>query len=470
MIITSFKNLSNKNFYVKKLKQITKNLFNVYALFTREPFVQYFSKEVAYFSDDNGILGLITYDITDADFAAILLSRDSAKQYRAEGIEINFATVEKAKDWLEKELNSDRVVHHAPAKFFDLFALNSRKGDIHPIFEILENSVAFSAAKSVIKEISYHYKDIDGNFIQQFQSLNGFEARLWEIYLFCFFRELYFSFNRNSYSPDFMIEKLGIEIAVEAVILSRVDNSREAILNQGENSLTTANIEERLKNDVPIRFASSLTAKLNKRYWELPHVKGKALMIAVADFHAHLSMTWSFQALLEYLYGYKITHKKGKKGKLVIKYEPIENFTKPSGAKITAGFFKLPDSENISAVLCNPIATISKFNRMGKQAGLGSNLSRLIRTGFYHDFTENADKPLPYIYEVGEETFETWSEGASIFHNPKANIKIDPDLFPNVAHHFFIDGKIVSRFPTFFPYNSKTQNLVLTSEKKKSNI
>ena len=172
-------------------------------------------------------------------------------------------------------------------------------------------------------------------------------------------------------------------------------------------------------------------------------------------------MTWSFPALLEYLYGYKISHSKDDKGNVKIEYTPSEGFTKDSGSKVPAGFFVLPDSENISAVLFTATGTISKFNRLGKQAGLGSNKSTLIRTGMHHDHNPNAVVPIPFHYTVSEECEETWAEGVSIFHNPNALIKIDPDLFPSTAHHFLVNGKVISKFPEFFPYSSITQNLIV---------
>lgn len=451
----------NKYFIMEKhFYPISKNLYNIYALFTREPYVNYFAKEESFYTDKNGLLAVVVFDYTDRDYNAILMSRDSSKQYRAEGIKIDFRSIKEAEDWLESEAKSNRISHHEEADFFDLFSVIVKKKNLHPHFEHLNEYDGVLAAKQVIQEISYHYKDIDGNFIDQFQSLNGFDARIWELYLFCFCREEYFSFKRDSYAPDFMIEKEGIEIALEAVIINRIEKTREGILNATRSPLSPEEIDEKLKNEVPLKYASALTSKLNKKYWELPHVKGKPIVIAVADFHDVMSMTWSFQALLEYLYAKKILHEHDEYGNLVIEYSGIQEFTKPSGATVQAGFFQQPESENISAILFNPSGTLSKFNRMGKQAGLGSNKSTLIRMGTCHNHDKNASKPYFFQYTVDENTRETWAEGMSMFHNPDALYPIDPNLFPSIAHHFEIDGKILSLFPQFFPYSSFTQNLV----------
>ncbi|HXJ18949.1 MAG TPA: hypothetical protein VMT03_01855 [Polyangia bacterium] len=51
---------------------------------------------------------------------------------------------------------------------------------------------------------------------------------------------------------------------------------------------------------------------------------------------------------------------------------------------------------------------------------------------------------------------ETWREGISIFHNPRAVIALNPDLFPDVTHHFFDEGLIRSLHPEFHPLSSWT--------------
>lgn len=40
------------------------------------------------------------------------------------------------------------------------------------------------------------YEDVDGNFVEQFQS-SAFDARLWELYLYAMFVELGYGFDRK---------------------------------------------------------------------------------------------------------------------------------------------------------------------------------------------------------------------------------------------------------------------------------
>lgn len=444
---------------MKNAKPINRNFFNLLVLFTREPFVRYLTKELEFYRNDNGrLIGFVSLDYTDNDYYAAILSRDKAKQYRAEKVVASLPTIEEARKWIDDEMGANTItMHDNESDFFDLFEIKVSEEQLSPYFKILNEHEGSLGAKNVIKEISYHYKDIDGNFIEQFQSINGFDARLWELYLFCFCREQFFSFKRNTFAPDFMIEKLGHEIAIEAVIVARKTKDTD-ILKEYEPK-NQEEIEKELKNDMPLKFGSALYSKLKKEYWKKEHVKGKPLIIAIADFHETKSMLWSFPALISYLYGYEYEHYHDKEGKLVITPVPVKEYTKPTGATVPAGFFFQPDAENISAVISSPTATLSKFNRLGMQAGLNSPNSKLFRLGHCHDHDENASIPLEFAYEVTEESQENWSEGISIFHNPNAIHPLDPELFENVTQHFLReDGNVLSFFPEFHPYNSMTYN------------
>ncbi len=59
---------------------------------------------------------------------------------------------------------------------------------------------------------------------------------------------------------------------------------------------------------------------------------------------------------------------------------------------------------------------------------------------------------------------ETWAEGLSMFHNPHATYPVNPDMFPGIAHHWFVDGQIKSLLPEFHVYNSLTWNITIADE------
>jgi len=437
-------------------------------LFTREPYVVYMSEELEFYeSKEFELLGLISLDLTDSDFSAAIMSRDGSNQYRAVEIKVSLETIEEARNWIDDKMGEIETTLHDPAKLFDLFAILVKEEQISNKFKLLNEQPSQLAAKTVLQEIGYHYKDIDGNFVEQFQSKNGFDARFWELFLYCLFREEGFRFNRNSYAPDYMIQKGDVEIAVEAVIISDTQNDNTNIpLPKSEKEINERQkkIDEKMIDIMPLKYGSALFSKLSKKYWELEHVKGKPLVIAIADFHEFMSMSWSQPALIDFLYGYRYNHEIDDSGNLKVIPVKVEKFTKPNGVEIEAGFFNQDEVRHFSAIMVSSTGTIGKFNRMGKQAGLGANETQLFRMGSNHDHNPNATNPKFFHYEVTTEGREKWNEGAAIFHNPNAFHPIDPNLFPSFAHHVFENKFVKSYLPEFYPYNSMNINIASIKE------
>lgn len=450
-----------------KIKTMLRSRFEIYMMFTRTPLIKLISRELEHYSNENEtILGVIIHDLEDDEFVYILLARDEINQFRAFEVEASVPSVDEARRRLHERmrwftLKGTKQVDQGDAanknRGINLFKDLIDKHAQHPFYKVLKNEISHLAAKELLIEIERFYTDVDGNFIEQFQSINGFDARLWEIYLFCLFNEQDFKITRTHDRPDFLISNID-EFAIEAVIVGRKREDKKPIGVLKHK--TKEETREENRNDMPLRFSNALDQKLKKRYWDLPHVKGKPLIIAIADFHDEMAMTWSFNALLELLYGYKHSFYHEKSGELIITPIKVDGYTKKSGTQIPSGFFFWPESEHISAILFSSTATLAKFNRIGKQAGFGSNASTLLRVGARHDHDPNASMPLPFVYVVDTESEETWVEGASLYHNPKALFPVDQDAFPNFAHHRFDNGQIVSNIPEFHPYFSVTYNTV----------
>ena len=174
--------------------------------------------------------------------------------------------------------------------------------------------------------------------------------------------------------------------------------------------------------------------------------------MAIADFHDDQSMTWSFNAIIDYLYGLKFSFYHDEKGELIINPEKIKPYIKKTGVEIEPGYFFQPEVENISAVLFSSTATISKFSRIGVQAGFKVGGYKVFRAGAKYKHDPNSSVPDMFLYEVDENCQETWAEGVNLFHNPNANIKIDKRLFPSIAHHELKENKIHSLTPDFHPF------------------
>lgn len=438
-----------------KIKRISKNLADLLLLFTRTVHASVLFTEIEYYSTvDGGVIGIIAIDKYDQDYNVIILSRDESRQYQAESLKVSIDTLRKAKVELFKMMLDDRIIHHENSKFFDLFKSLKDKGQVHPHYELLKNNGAYSSAKEAIKEVSYHYKDIDGNFIDQFQSKNGFDARIWELYLFCFFKEQKFNFHRGYEAPDYLVEKFEQKIAVEAVVISRKNKEFE---NKEIKTLDEMNQE--LENKIPLMVSNAIYEKVKKEYWNKDHVKGIPFLLAVADFHETSSMIWTYEAFLTTLFGVRPKIAKKEDGSTYQALDTVEKFTKNNGTEIPAALFFQKEYENVSAIIYNPTATISKFNRMGRQAGLGTFESQLFWTAAYHDHTHGALAPIIRMQEINENSKENWSMGATIFHNQNAKLPVNPELFnKQVAHVFMEDGKLLNLIPPIHPYQGWVLN------------
>lgn len=212
-----------------------------------------------------------------------------------------------------------------------------------------------------------------------------------------------------------------------------------------------------LKEYMPIKFGSALYSKLGKEYWAREHVRGKPFVLAVQDFSSPASMIFTRTGLGIYLYGYDHDWSHDENGKLLIRPRRVTAHTWESKV-VPSGFFFLPGGENVSAVLFSNSGTMSKFNRIGLLAGFGSGRVEMIRQGFAYKHDDNSAAPEPFSKIVGASDYsEDWSEGLEVFHNPRAQVPLDPSLFPRSSHiRLQDDGQIAAMLPEWCPLGSRT--------------
>lgn len=446
--------------------KLAEKRFNALAGHSRSPAAAYVSRELGWFTNqDESILGVLLLDTVDNDFVSIVMARDEHGAFRAIDLETSLATEKAALVWLHGAM---RWYTGTGKKLFpqgeagsrmDLFAPVVPVVKQHPYFANLANEDSFLPARAIINEMMPHFTDIDGNFVEQFQS-TGFDSRLWELYIYAYLVEEQLFIDRTMSAPDFMVKKFGISVAIEAAIVGRRKENPISLFRGPSGPKTRSEFYREHQDAMPIRFGSSLYTKLSKKYWELPHVAGNPLVFAIADFHDDQSMLWSSTALLNYLYGVRHDHHFDDNGQLVIEPVTIETHS-IDGKEIPSGYFFQPDAEHVSAILFSASGTISKFNRLGRQAGFSSQNVKMFRMGTCHDHDPNASLPRTFSYEVTEQSEETWSEGLSMFHNPNALHPVPEELFPSIAHHRFENGQVLSRLPEFHPYASHTLNIRL---------
>lgn len=424
----------------------------------------YLIEKEFYSSDDDMLLGVVVLDTIDNNYSIAILKRNNLNQFKLIDQILDIATIEEARTEVNKleKRHLNTIVVKSENKGCDVFSrIMVKPKQLHPYFSLLRESDFYSPAKQVIEELSYYFNDLDNNFVDQFQSKNGFDSRVWELYLRTWLREEGFNIINNTAVPDFILEKWGKKVAVEAVTIQRTQKD----FGNMPPSYTIDEIHEKLDNETPLKFGSSLYSKLihtnnNTNYWDLPETKGLPFCIAIADFQEDMSMTWSFPAIVSILYGVEQTIR-FENGQRVLYTANGNTFIKDTnGNKVQIiPLFLDTAFENISAIIFSATGTLSKFNRIGRMCGLGDSNFTMIAFKNIYNHDSNATVCDSTIESIDESYSERWSEGVNIFHNPNAKHPLDPKLFPNVAHHFYQTGQIYSIMPDVAPFSISTWNI-----------
>ena len=427
--------------------------------FMRRPTIKLLTEEHEWYADQNeNILGTVLFDKPDRDWSLVILGRDELARFRCIDQGINFPSIEKARQALHDKMKQlvatgqsvfPQGLAHKREQSLRLFQPVMTRDKLDPAFISLCERKGYSSAREILAEIAYTFEDPDGNYIQQFQS-TGFDARMWELYIYALLHENDFIIDRTHKAPDYVCEKYGQAIVVEATTVNpTIPNSHDKPHLGDPDGLAMADY-------MAIKLGSALFSKLQKAYWELGHVKSRPLIFAIADLRKPDGVNFSSKFLLEYLYGRRQVIKGSS-----IAYTPITEHVF-GGKKIPSGFFYQPNSENVSAVLFSDSGTISKFHRMGKIAGFGDPTVVMLRVG--QRFENEEGGALTEFQEKVDAVgyAETWSEGIWLFHNPNAKHPSDPNLFENAAHVFWEEKEYAFYYPKNFPIWSKT--IVISSE------
>jgi hypothetical protein len=449
------------------MKKISPIRFDALAGYARQPYASYMAEEIGWYEhEDERVLGLLVRDRGDNDFSGLIFARDRKLRFRIVDMTGFYTRPRDAEVALRREM--ERIAAEPDTEYdqgdeagvpVDFFTPVVRPNRLNPDFVRLRDSEGYSAARGIIEPMMRWYEDADGNFVEQFQT-TGFDARIWELYLFAAFSEMGYYIDRSNAIPDFICDSPMATFCVEATTVNATRDRSGAIVPEPEES-TPEEMDAYLNGYMAIKFGSALTSKLTKKYWERPNVAGKPLIFAVQDFSSLLSMLRTRTAFERYITGYAHDWERDADGTLII--HPRKIGSHRWGAKvIQSGFFELPDAENVSAVIFSNSGTISKFDRMGMLAGFGSKGIRLVRTGYAMSHDPNATQPIKFQHVVNDPDYhETWCEGLDVWHNPKAKYPIDPDLLPGVAHyHLLPDGQVESFVPDWHPLGSITLQIV----------
>lgn len=451
------------------MELISRLRFDALAGYSRAPTAHMFNAELAWLEHDGErLLGVIVQDRVDGDFACVVFGRDEYKRFRCINLSPYFGEVKEAflalSVLFHREKKDSLFPQEESHKPLDFFKKEAPDEKLHQYFKLLTTEKKYSPAVDLLRSMMHYFEDPDGNFVKDFQTDN-FDSRLWELYLFAAFTEQNYGFDRQYQAPDFYCKGVYGSFFVEAVTVNPSQTQPETGPPKNASEL-----QEYLHNYIPIKYGSPLFSKLNKKYWEKAHIKGKPIIFAIQDFHFPGSMTYSEVELAPYLFGRRQNAALNDKGEKTISSSKIE-YHKWKEKEIPSGFFFQPNAEHVSAVLTNSQATMIKFNRMGMKAGFGDLSIKGIRLFRCWNPDPLAIDTLNFMQDIHDENYEeTWSEGMNVYHNPKA-ISPLPDYFlPAAVHHRIKENLLVSRGPALRVISSTTQFGVTVKEAKEQGI
>ena len=177
--------------YFLSVKSINLKKFNILAAYTRQPSAYLLSEELEHLATDGDrVLGVLIRDRVDEDYAGLILGKDESGQYRCVDVLTFTNLYDSARDELIAALKKwhlrpdEDFFQGEPKKpFLDVFLPSVPSGELNPAFLQVATTESFTAARRVVESMMPFFQDVDGNFIQQFQS-TAFDSRVWELYLF----------------------------------------------------------------------------------------------------------------------------------------------------------------------------------------------------------------------------------------------------------------------------------------------
>jgi hypothetical protein len=424
---------------------------------SRDPRMAALAEEVRWFRDEHKIvLGVLLLDKIDNDWSYVVLGRDEQRKYRGIVFDASIQTRAEAETRL---LGSMRMAVAGGDRIFpqgdvakcrrSLFVPVVTESSINPLFRRIAKDAHHAPARVMLQMIFNDLPNPDANFIPDFQS-EGFDSRVWELYVFAVCKNIGLSVEQSHRSPDFLARRHQSLSWIEAVTArsSRSHDVEQLGLDEFEQ-------------EAILSYGSALYSKLGRRYWDLPHVNGHPLVIAMADFHHKSLYRPSSAYLTKYLFGKEAQTTIESSGLVTHKLRDVTEH-RFGDKSIPSNFFGQPGAENISAILFSNSGTIAKFNRMAFSKEVFP-LVRLVRYGLQFSTDERALLPTPFAYLV-QGGDELWEEGVSVIHNPRAVHPLTETHFEGTSQHWIENDRFVDQVEGVFPFVSQTLTVHFETE------
>lgn len=311
------------------------------------------------------------------------------------------------------------------AKLFDAVVDQARQ---HPGYQQIATSDSHVGARELMQQTLDQWDSPDRHFVREFQT-EGFDARVFELYLAATLGSLGWTVDSESGRPDFRCRGDGLEFYVEAATAHSPGNpqtptSPEEFFEELEAS--SDNVDE-----VAVRFGSVLLSKAMKDYQDLPHVAGKPIVIAVQAFFGPAALFHSELPLVRYLYDVALVEVD--ESGAISPTDASVGCHVGDSKTIPSGWFGEDDAVHISAVMWSNCGTTAKFNRMAAGLGLGAPGWEIYRHGLELDPQPGATEPAFFFERVEPGSEEPWEEGLVVMHNPRAVVPLPLSAFEGVT-------------------------------------
>jgi hypothetical protein len=397
----------------------------------------------AYATAEGRGCGIITESASNGTFGFIVIRRriDSVWAVIAEAT--GFRSRVKAHNAMEPHMKEGEPAEPLPTGVVARAPLSDLAGRTPSDAFNLLRLASHAPAAWALNQLYLAFPNPDRNWVSDCQTGN-FHTRLWEAQLLASFREQGLLVTQPFKSPDFRIEnRIGGEAWVEAVTANpplpynHVNAPFTPVPNRPEELFFGA---------AALRFAKTLGNKLARDYHVLPHVAGKPFVIAIADFQAPASMTWSRQGLIGYLYaeGARVAELDGRTKAVSM---PATHLL--GASQFPAGLFADDRCSELSAVLFSNACSIAKLNRVAISGGGAPSGLRYTRNGEFFDRTAGALIGIPFSLDITSDNYrrlwphgyEPWTAEMEVFHNPFARNPLPFELLPESTHWFERNGE-----------------------------
>jgi len=154
-------------------------------LYRRRPLSFALLREIEWWAiKDESLIATITEDLYDNDYGFAVLGRDETGVFRAVRTLCCYETINKARkamrdavEDLSEDGDQEFPQEDNNGKKHEILVPCVSEDKLHNHFKVLTESESYSPARGLVKEISFAFTDLDGNFRKDFQT-TGFDGMI----------------------------------------------------------------------------------------------------------------------------------------------------------------------------------------------------------------------------------------------------------------------------------------------------